>query len=204
MNKFRGFIILGTRVVAVLFAALSGASRANADFYHYDLSGIDGLHGSITTTCDSCVLDSSDISSWSLTSTDTGLPPFSIASSTPGSQTSVQGNALTATPTAISFAFTPSDGFLFSDFTSGSHSVQFWNQGGFASQPSMYPNGIGSIFLCSGSGCYSDSSYTGSHSIAARALAAPEMDLGTVGSSLTLLLGALAVLTTRRPRMTMR
>jgi hypothetical protein len=115
-------------------------------------------------------------------------------------QVSVQGNALMATPTAITFAFTPSIGFLQADFNSGGESIQFWNQGGFASPQFMYPNGVGTIFVCdTTSVCYSDSLYFGTQPIANfKAVSAPEIDPASLAGAVTLLFGLLAVSRGRR------
>ena len=88
-----------------------GLPLANAASYTYTLSDESGF---ITTTCDNCVLNSSNITAWSMT-----VPGFlSITSTAPGAKVSVPAGDtdMVATPEGINFSFNgPSGGFLFSN-----------------------------------------------------------------------------------------
>ena len=99
------------RWVSIVTAALVlfiGIPLANAATYTYNLSDVDGF---ITTTCDNCVLNSSNIVAWSMS-----VPGFSIASTQPGANLSVPAGDtdMAASPGAVSFDFTGSYyGFVF-------------------------------------------------------------------------------------------
>jgi hypothetical protein len=195
----------GYTVAAIAMLAAIASSRANASAYTYDMNGIDGITGVITTNCDNCVLNASDVTAWSLMSPGLPAPAVSVSSAAAGSQLVVQGSALSATPNAVTFQFTPSSTTGIVEFFSNNQSIDFLNFGTFASAPYMFPNGIGEIDTCGpgsflkGGECFSNFLGTGTQPIArATAAAAPEMDPRSFTASLTILFGALAVLRGRR------
>jgi hypothetical protein len=194
----------GYTAAAVAMLAAIASSPAGASAYTYDMNGIQGITGSITTNCDKCVLNASDVTAWSFMSPDFSGPAMSISSSAAGSQLFVQGSALAATPNAVTFQFTPSPTQAIVEFYSNNQSIDFLNFGDFASAPFMFPNGIGQVDVCSGgfeqgsSTCFGGL-YSGTQPIASAATrAAPEMDPRSFATALTLLFGALAVLRGRR------
>ena len=66
-------------LVAAAPMSFTGVPLASASSYTYNLTS---LSGSITTNCDNCVLNSSDITGWSMS-----VPGFvSLASTTPGAK----------------------------------------------------------------------------------------------------------------------
>ena len=92
---------------AILLAAVTlvfmGASSANAASYTYTLSDVGNLTGTITTSCNNCVLNASNITAWNLS--DTGL--VSVSSATTGSKVIITSGStdMVATPTEIDFDF---------------------------------------------------------------------------------------------------
>jgi hypothetical protein len=90
--------------------SLSSVHAAKAASYTYTLTDLSGF---ITTSCDNCVLNASNITAWSMT-----VPGFlSLASTVPGAQVSVPAGDtdMVATPEGINFSFNaPYGGFLFS------------------------------------------------------------------------------------------
>jgi hypothetical protein len=193
----------GYTAAAIAMLAAIASTPANASSYTYDMNGIDGISGVITTNCDNCVLNASDVTAWSLMSPGLSAPGVSVSSSAAGSQLFVQGSGLAATPSAVTFQFTPSAGIV--EFFSNNQSIDFLDFGTFASAPFMYPNGIGEIDTCSpgsfvkGNGdCFSDFLGTGTQAIAKATAAAPEMSPRSFATYLALLLGGLAVLRGRR------
>jgi hypothetical protein len=87
-------------IVAAALISFIGMPLANAGSYIYSLTNLSGY---ITTNCDNCVLNSSNITAWSMS-----VPGFiSLSSTTPGAQLSVPAGDtdMMATPGAITFNF---------------------------------------------------------------------------------------------------
>ena len=88
----------------LLVVAWLGSFPAFATTYTYDVDYSFGLipadgeiTGSITTSCDNCILTASNVLSWSFTASDR----TSDSSSNPGSGINASGNILQATPMGI-------------------------------------------------------------------------------------------------------
>jgi hypothetical protein len=194
-----------SKLLSVL-ALLSGSVAANASSYTYDLNGIGTLTGFITTDCDACTLSASDITAWSITSTqgsDTipALLAFgTVISSSADAGASIVGNYLgdlmVASPSAISFAFNSTTG-------SGSE-IQFYDSTGFdyiqfGDQNAYLASDLGRVQTCIPGEC-EGFSYGGVQVIATAAapVRAPEIDPASAVSGLTLLAGAMVVLRGRR------
>jgi hypothetical protein len=201
---------------AILWAVgcwgLPGALQANAPGpgYVYGVDVDNGfLSGTITTSCDQCVLNSSDITAWALASTATpvGAPaPFAIASTDPGAFASSDflgfPSNLAANPTAITYDFGKDGEFV---FATNNEFVQL----GYSDIGASLMGFPGEIAVCSGSATGSGSG--GSSCLAGlfragpmvfasiKNVAAPELDATSLAGALTLLLGSLAVLR-GRPR----
>ncbi len=150
--------------------------------------------GTITTTCDNCVLNAGDITAWKLSGYGS-----SFTSTVAGSTIFITGDGFVASPKALSFNFNPgsTNDALFSElpgptpFLGSAESVEFTN-----SAPLHLYNGI--VSLCDTANCYF-SPETGNIHVGQRlSAAAPEIDPGTGYAALTLLLGGLAVLRSRR------
>lgn len=112
MYKFQNALKSGwASIFAAAIVSSFGVPRAHAATYTYTLSD---LSGSITTSCDNCVLNASNITAWSMT-----VPGFlSLASTVPGAQVSVPAGDtdMAATPEGINFNFGgPYGGVLFSN-----------------------------------------------------------------------------------------
>ena len=169
-----------------LFAA---QAFANTNTYTYDITGPSAT-GDITTSCDSCVLNASDVTAWNLAG---------FSSTVPGSTVVVIGNGFVATPTGIFFNFNPAgplNDALFSELPNptpiyGSpNSVEYANlTTGLSYGPS------GEVSVCNTQACYGTLVSSNVNLGPLRSVAAaPEIDTMTSGTALTLLLGALAVL----------
>jgi hypothetical protein len=132
-------------LLAITLVALGVGARATASSYTYDMNGFDALTGFITTNCDNCALTSGNITAWAFKS---AADQVSVASSVAGAQLYLQGDALDATPTAITFGFSPAptDGSV--GFVSGNQSVNFLSDALAASAPFEFPNGIGEFDIC--------------------------------------------------------
>jgi hypothetical protein len=112
MYKFQNAAKSGLLAIfAAGIISFLGLPLANAASYTYTLSDESGF---ITTTCDNCVLNSSNIIAWSMT-----VPGFlSITSTAPGAEVSVSAGDtdMVATPEGINFSFNGVyGGFLFSN-----------------------------------------------------------------------------------------
>jgi hypothetical protein len=197
-----------SKLLSVL-ALLSGSVAANASSYTYDLNGIGTLTGFITTDCDVCTLSASDITAWSITSTagSNGDPAFGpvVSTSSPDNNSGVLGtlgDLLVATPSTLSFNFTPS--------TPGGP-VTFWANGNFeaatyiqfGTQNNFLASEVGQIQTCAGVASYDECvgsfASNGLQVIATIAPAkAPEIDPASAVSGLTLLAIAIIVLRGRR------
>jgi hypothetical protein len=120
---------------ALSFISLATAPRAEAATYTYTLTG--GFSGSITTTCDSCALNASTITAWSISAGGTG-----VSSTTPGAQLTVPAGDtdLQATPSGITFSFAGSFGAL--TFSTPAASIRM----------SDVKNGAGTIQGCTPAG----------------------------------------------------
>jgi hypothetical protein len=177
--------------------ALFAHLPARADSFTYDVNYF-GLTGNIVASCDSCALSSSDVVSWAFSGQG-----IDINSSMAGARTLISGSSLQATPSVVSYAFTPdsldSAVFLVSD------SVNFLSYGTAASEGG---ENVGEIDVCyassivysASSGCFGGLA-SGTQPIATIAkstVTAPELDSTAQVTSLTLLFGALAVLLGRR------
>jgi hypothetical protein len=183
-------------IVAAALILFTGVPLASASSFTYDLTS---LSGSITTNCDNCVLNSSDITGWSMS-----VPGFiSLASTTPGAQISVPAGDtdMTATPGSINFNFNaPFGGF---QFATSSASVAFVDDRG---DNIGFGPGQGVIAACksdSPGDCMFFGGGSGTQSIGLAAPApptsAPELDPASLVCGLTLLFGLLAVGRGRRP-----
>jgi hypothetical protein len=99
----------GLSIVAAALISFIGMPLASAGSYIYSLTDLSGY---ITTNCNNCVLNSGNITGWSMS-----VPGFiSLASTTPGAQVSVPAGDtdMVATPGAINFNFNaPFGGFVF-------------------------------------------------------------------------------------------
>jgi hypothetical protein len=176
---------------------LTGALQVNAADYIYDINVNNGfLAGTITTSCDQCLLNSSNITAWALASTNSPLP-FSAASTDPGASAGYylgEGpTSLTATPTAITYNFGANGQFAFqtnNDFLIFAYS----DIGAFLMG---FP---GQIVECAGSNPCAGEVFRGGTTVLGdiKSVAAPELDAASLGGALTLLLGSLAVLHGRR------
>jgi hypothetical protein len=199
----------GTHFTALAAFGTIFALQGHAATYTYDLNGADGLSGAITTNCNNCLINSSDVLAWALIAAGDGV---SVASTGSDPQIVAQGSAMVATPSAISFAFGSGAGFEYVGFLSGNQSINFLNELTFASAPLMFPQGGGEVDICdSGSSvATSSSSCTGPiispptvqiiANANVNATAAPEMDPASWVGALTLLMGTLAVMNGRAPR----
>ena len=196
MYKFQcvtksGWLSIG----AVVLISFSGLPLASASNYTYSLTD---LSGSITTNCDNCVLNSSDITAWSMS-----VPGFlSLASTTPGAQLFVPAGDtdMMATPGAINFNFNaPFGGFL---FATSSGNVGYDDDRG---ENIGFGPGEGIVAACKNDfagDCmfFGGSMGTRSIGLAVPPAAAPELDAASLVGGLTLLFGLLAVVRGRRPR----
>jgi hypothetical protein len=177
---------------------LSGSLQANAADYTYDIDVDNGfLAGSITTSCDQCLLNSSNITAWALTST-ASPEPFSVASSTdPGASAGPYlGNSptsLTATPTAITYNFGANGEFA---FQTNKEFIIF----AYSDIGAFLMGFPGQIVECEGSNPCAAEVFRGGTTVLGdiKSVAAPELDATSLAGALTLLLGSLAVLHGRR------
>jgi hypothetical protein len=190
--------------LAITLVLLGVGARATASSYTYDMNGFDALTGFITTNCDNCALTSGNITAWAFKS---AADQVSVASSVAGAQLYLQGNALDATPTAITFGFAPASTSGSVGFISANQSVNFLSNAMEASVPFEFPNGIGEVDVCSpGTILFGNSSCNGGlvqgtqKIFGAHSLAAPEIDPASWMSAVSLLAGALLILRGRRQR----
>lgn len=187
---------------AILWAVacwwLPGALQASAPGYTYDVDVNNGfLTGTITTSCDQCMLDGSDITSWALASTSSPQT-FSVASTDPGAYAGSYlldngPTSLTATPAAITYDFGADGQFVFQ--TNKEFIIFAYSDIG------AYLMGFpGQIVECAGSNpCFGEEFRGGTTVIGElKSVAAPELDAASLAGALTLLLGSLAVLHGRR------
>jgi hypothetical protein len=189
-------------LLAILVGVFGVGARATASSYTYDMNGFEALTGFITTNCDNCALTSGNITAWAFNSS---FGQVSVASSVAGAQVYLQGDALDATPTAITFGFAPAPTGGAAGFISANESVNFLSQAFEASVPLEFPNGIGEFDACNpgtilfGSSQCSGNLVQGTQKIfGARAVAAPELDPASWISAVSLLAGALLILRGRR------
>ena len=193
---------------AVGYWALPGALQANAPGYTYGIDIDNGLlSGTITTSCDQCVLNGGNITAWELVSTATpsATPaPFAIASTDPGAYVSFNlgfPSNLAANPTAITYDFGKDGEFFFAN----NNEFVLLGYSDIGASLSGFP---GEISECSGSAsgsgsggvsCVGELFRTGPAAFASiKNVAAPELDSTSLAGALTLLLGSLAVLRGRR------
>jgi hypothetical protein len=95
-------------IVAAAIVSLASLPSANAATYTYNMnSASTNMTGTITTSCDDCVLNASNITAWNLSVVPSIPGGFSISSSSPGAQLVFpKGDTdMTATPSGISFLF---------------------------------------------------------------------------------------------------
>jgi hypothetical protein len=184
-------------IVAAALISFIGMPLASADSFNYSLTD---LSGSITTNCDNCVLNSSNITAWSMS-----VPGFiSLASTTPGAQLLVPAGDtdMMATPAAINFSFVgPSGGF---GFATSSASVTYVDdrEGNIGFGP-----GFGIIAACQ-IGVLGGCTFLGGGigvvpiglAVPAPPASAPELDPASLVGGLTLLFGLVAVVRGRRPQ----
>jgi hypothetical protein len=190
--------------IAMLWAVgcwgLPGVLQANAPGYTYGVDVDNGfLTGTITTSCDQCILDSSNITGWALASTATPAP-FSVASTAPGAFVSFNlgfPSNLAANPAAITYDFGKDGEFFFAtnnEFVLLGYSDIGASLTGFPgeiSECSGSATGAGS----GGSSCVGEFFRAGPAVFASITnVAAPELDSTSLAAALTLLLGSLAVL----------
>jgi hypothetical protein len=177
---------------------LPGALQANAPGYTYDVDVNNGfLTGTITTSCDQCMLNSGDITAWTLASTSSPQT-FSVASTDPGAYAGPYlldniPTSLTATPAAITYDFGANGQFVFQ--TNKEFIIFAYSDIG------AYLMGFpGQIVECAGSNpCYGEEFRGGTTVLGEiKSVAAPELDATSLAGALTLLLGSLAVLKGRR------
>ena len=136
-------------------AALSiiGISAANAASYTYTLAGAGNVVGTITTSCNNCVLNASNVTAWNLS--DPGV--VSVSSATAGSKFVVPAGAtdMVAKPAEIDFNFgnRPTQTYL---FTGAQHntdpSVGGNNEIEFTAGPVGCESCSGVIVSCAGVG----------------------------------------------------
>jgi hypothetical protein len=184
-------------IAAAALIPFIGMPLASANSYNYSLTN---LSGSITTNCDNCVLNSSDITAWSMS-----VPGFiSLASTAPGAQLFVPAGDtdMTATPGAINFNFNaPYGAFL---FATSSANVGFDDDRG---ENIGFGPGQGVVAACK-SDAPGDCMFVGGGSgiqsiglaVPAPPASAPELDPASLVGGLTLLFGLLAVVRGRRPQ----
>jgi hypothetical protein len=185
-------------------------SRANASTYTYDVNAIGGaLSGVITTDCDVCVLNSSNITAWSLNSGTGALSvngaPVIVTSLQSGAQ--ITGSGMVATPSAISFGFGTGSGDEI-NFVSNSSEVEFADLASSLGSESFLGLPIGEVDACTRTLQQSGETdvcggetQAGIEKIAtARVVSSPEIDPASLAGSLTLLFGVLAVIATRGTR----
>lgn len=173
------------------------ATQAFANTYTYDITGFGVVpaNGNITTSCDNCVLNASDITAWNLAG---------FSSTVPGSTVLVTGNGFVATPTGIFFNFNPAaptfNDALFSELPNPTPVLGSPNSVEYANASTGLSYGpTGEATVCNTQTCYGTlASSNVDLGPLVRSVAAPEIDPMTSGSALTLLLGALAVLRGRR------
>jgi hypothetical protein len=160
MYKFQYVTKSGSGRLSIVAAALIsfiGMPLASAGSYTYSLTDLSGY---ITTNCDNCVLNSSNITAWSMS-----VPGFiSLASTTPGAHLSVPAGDtdMVATPGAINFNFNaPYGGFV---FATPSANVGYDDDQG---ENIGFGPGVGIVAECSNSGgCMFTGGTYGSRSIA--------------------------------------
>ncbi len=188
---------------ALALGAITLAPRANAATYTYDVGTVDWpiTSGYIITSCDNCVLTSANILAWALQSSPGGV---SVASNNPGALLTLDGNAMQATPRAITFGFLPGPTFGDAIFASGNQSVDYFSQSLDASTIIEFPNGIGETDACSPGTLLNGSCFgvlnQGTEKIALRTGIAPEIDSASWVAATTLLAGVLLVIRGRRHR----
>jgi hypothetical protein len=187
--------------IAMLWAVgcwgLPGVLQANAPGYTYGVDVDNGfLTGTITTSCDQCILDSSNITGWALASTATPAP-FSVASTDPGAFAGFAfpdiPTSLTANPAAITYDFAQAGQFIFQN----NNEFVLLGYSHIGADLMGFPGEIG---VCSGSdpgtsSCVAEL-FRGGPTVLAevRNVAAPELEATSLAGALTLLLGSLAVL----------
>jgi hypothetical protein len=183
---------------AVACWGLPGALQAGAPAYTYDVDVNNGfLIGTITTNCDQCMLNGSDITAWTLGSTSSPQT-FTAASTDPGAYAGSYlldnvPTSLTATPSAITYNFGANGQFVFQ--TNKEFIIFAYSDIG------AYLMGFpGQIAECAGSNdCYGEVFRGGTTVLGElKSVAAPELDAASLAGALTLLLGSLAVLRGRR------
>jgi hypothetical protein len=197
-------------ILAVTALSVICLSRANASTYTYDVNAVGGaLSGVITTDCDVCVLNSSNITAWSLNS---GTGALSV-NGTPVIATSLQsgaqitGSGMVATPSAISFGFGTGSGDEI-NFISHSSEIEFADLASSLGSESFLGLPIGEVDACTRAfqpggeiDICGGETQAGIKTIAtAKVVSSPEIDPASLASSLTLLFGMLAVITTRGTR----
>jgi hypothetical protein len=212
MKIFNASGIGSKRLVLLLATSLSVIclSRANASSFTYDVNVFNALTGSITTNCDTCVLNSSDITAWSFTSKATGPlavggQPVTATSFASGAQ--LTGSGMVATPTAITFAF----GSAANDqmyFVTNTAKIEFADLACALGSLSLCGLPIGEVDACTRSlvrgaeidNCGGETA-AGIKTIATlKKVAVAEIDPASLASSMTLFIGALAVIASRRAR----
>jgi len=176
---------------------LTGALQVNAADYTYDINVDNGfLVGAITTSCDQCILNSSNITAWAL-ATNTGPLPFSESSTDPGASAGYymgEGpTSLTATPTAITYNFGANGQFA---FQTNNDFLIF----GYSDIGAFLMGFPGQIVECQGSNACGGTVFEGGTTVLGgiKSVSAPELDAASFGGALTFLLGSLAVLQGRR------
>jgi hypothetical protein len=152
MKYFRMYLSL-CLFGSLSFISLGATSRADAASFTYTLS--DGFSGFITTTCDNCALDASNITAWSIS-----VGGISVSSTSPGAQLMVPAgdNDLVATPNGIAFLFEGPFGAL--TFKTATASIVMSDDEG---DNIGFGPGIGAIEACTvADGCTFVSGGTGS------------------------------------------
>jgi trimeric autotransporter adhesin len=141
--------------------SLATAPRAAAAAYTYTLTGV--FSGSITTTCDSCALNASNITAWSISAGST-----SVSSTTPGALLTVPAGDtdLQATPSGIKFSFAGPFGAL--TFSTPAASIVMTDD---KNGNSGFGPGAGAIQGCTPAGaCTSLAGGTGSETLSTQSI----------------------------------
>ncbi|HEY2683983.1 MAG TPA: hypothetical protein VGI93_10775 [Steroidobacteraceae bacterium] len=175
------------------FATALAASFVRADTFTYDVNYF-GMAGDIVASCDNCPLTNSDVVSWALSGQG-----ISLSSSASDANLSISGSSFQATPSVISYLFTPSssDG---ATFNSHGNTFQLLS---FGTAPSEAFEDVGNVLACQdladGSSECSGAEVHGKQTIATRVpTAAPELDPAALSAAALLLFGAIAVFRGRR------
>jgi hypothetical protein len=197
-------------LIALVLAIFAHVATHAADFtYNFNYAG---LTGTIVTSCDRCAVGPNDLVSWMFSGQGPN-GPVSINSSGSDAEERSVGAGLLTTPTNMTYAFTPAsaDEAVFYENSNSLYLVSF------PTEASQAGNDQGEWGVCNGGFPFSGENggtpegtsltcqvgiTTGVQTVAqiAQVATAPELDPRALATSLTLLIGSIAVLRGRQAR----